>query len=554
MKNDPYLPPDDAVYFLPLGGAGEIGMNLNLYGHAGKWLMVDLGISFPDETLPGFEILTPDPRFIVERREDLLGLVLTHAHEDHLGAVQYLWPDLQCPVYASPFTAAVLRAKLQERGLAGQVPVHEIPVGGDFTIGPFRVRMVAMTHSVPEPSTLAIGTPVGTIVHTGDWKLDPEPVIGGPADAAALRGLGEQGVMALLCDSTNAMVPGTSGSETEVQKTLVGLFGRYPARVAVTCFATNVARLKSIAVAAEAAGRDVALVGRSLWRIVEAARETGYLGDLRPFLTAHEAGFVPRDRVVLICTGSQGEPRSALARIAAGDHPEIGLEPGDVVIYSSREIPGNERAIGRVQNQLAKAGIDLVTADDAAVHVSGHPARDELAQMYQWVKPRLVIPVHGEERHLVENARLAESCQVPATLIARNGTVVRIAADGGTVVGHVPSGRLGLSGKQLVATDGGVARSRQRLANNGVAVVTLVIDRTSRLAGRPKVTVLGLVNDAEEIAFDVADAVSDAFGAMDAADRLGDETVTERVRIAVRRAFNARYGKKPVIEVHIVRL
>ena len=460
MNSSPDLhrPGPDDLWFLPLGGSGEIGMNLNLYGHAGKWLMVDLGISFGDETMPGVDVIMPDPAFIAERREDLVGLVITHAHEDHLGAVQHLWPELRCPVYATPFTASVLRAKLFEKNLAGRVEIIEVPLSGRFTAGPFDVELVRVTHSVPEPSALILRTPLGAVLHTGDWKLDPAPVTGEPTDEAALIRLGDEGVLAMVCDSTNATVPGSSGSETAVRESLIELFGRFENRIAISCFATNVARLDSIAAAAAANDRHVALVGRSLWRINEAARANGYLKDVAPFLSEHDAGFLPREKTVLICTGSQGEPRSALSRIAADDHPEITLERGDTVIFSSREIPGNERAIGRVQNMLIGQGVEVITADDAFVHVSGHPAQDELIRMYQWVRPKLAVPVHGEIRHQTEHARLARSCQVADTIIPENGSIIRLAPGPAEVVGQVQHGRLALDGKRIVPLDAGVMR------------------------------------------------------------------------------------------------
>lgn len=554
---DPYRPGDDALYFLPLGGAGEIGMNLNLYGHAGKWLMVDLGISFADDTMPGLDVVLPDPAFIRERREDLVGLVITHAHEDHLGAVQHLWPELRCPVYATPFTAAVLRAKLHEKGLADQVEIREVQPSGRFTAGPFDVELIAVTHSVPEPSALAIRTPAGTVLHTGDWKLDPAPVLGPTTDEAALRRLGGEGVLAMICDSTNAMVPGHSGSESEVRDALAALFGRYRNRIVVTCFATNVARIDSIARAAAMHDRHVALVGRSLWRINAAARSAGYLSDLPPFLSEHDAGYLPRDKVVLIATGSQGEPRSALARIAADDHPEIVLEQGDVVVFSSREIPGNERAIGRIQNMLVRHGVELVTADMEGVHVSGHPARDELVRMYQWIRPLIAVPVHGEERQLQAHAQLARDCQVAQAVIPANGQILRLSEGGAEVAGEVQSGRLAIDGKRIVPLGRESLRGRHRIINNGAAVATLVIDRAGTLLTDPQVAVMGLLDDPAgdgEVSSSVAAAIRSAVEGMPAAERSDDESVRQAVRIAVRRSFNALQGKKPVTEVHLVRV
>lgn len=555
---DPFVPEDDALYFLALGGSGEIGMNLNLYGHRGKWLMVDLGISFADDTMPGLDVIMPDPSFIVERREDLVGLVVTHAHEDHLGAVQYLWPELRCPVYCTPFTASVLRAKLHERGLSGVVPIHEIPLGGSLEAGPFAVEYVTMTHSIPEPNALAIRTSAGTVVHTGDWKLDPDPLIGTVADEKRLREIGDEGVLALVGDSTNALVPGWTGSEATVRASLTDLIGRYPnVRVAVSCFATNVARLESIAVAAAAHDRHVALVGRSLWRINDAARANGYLTDVPKFLSEHDAGYLPREKLVLICTGSQGEPRSALARIAGNDHPQITLSRGDVVVFSSREIPGNERAIGRMQNQLVTQGIELVTADEEAIHVSGHPARDELVRMYQWVRPRIAVPVHGEQRHQQAHAALAQECQIPDQIVPANGELIRLGPDGpARVVAHVRSGRMALDGKRLIPLDNGMMRTRSRMVNNGASVVTLVMTARGELVTAPQVAVMGLIDEVadRDMLLDVVDAVREAVAGLSKTARTDDAQVKEAARIAVRRCFNASHGKKPVTDVHLVRV
>jgi ribonuclease J len=558
MNSSPDLhrPGPDDLWFLPLGGSGEIGMNLNLYGHAGKWLMVDLGISFGDETMPGVDVIMPDPAFIVERREDLVGLVITHAHEDHLGAVQHLWPELRCPVYATPFTASVLRAKLFEKNLAGRVEIIEVPLSGRFTAGPFDVELVRVTHSVPEPSALILRTSLGAVLHTGDWKLDPVPVTGEPTDEAALIRLGDEGALAMVCDSTNATVPGSSGSEAAVRESLIELFGQFENRIAISCFSTNVARLDSIAAAAAANDRNVALVGRSLWRINEAARANGYLKNVAPFLSEHDAGFLPREKTVLICTGSQGEPRSALSRIAVDDHPEITLERGDAVIFSSREIPGNERAIGRVQNMLIGQGVEVITADDAFVHVSGHPAQDELIRMYQWVRPKLAVPVHGEIRHQTEHARLARSCQVADTIIPENGSIIRLAPGPAEIVGQVQHGRLALDGKRIVPLDAGVMRGRHRMMYNGAAVATLVMDAAGALVTQPQVTVMGLIEgpEAGEILVEVGFAVRKAVEELPQQSRLDDEAVRQATRIAVRRSFNASQGKKPLTEVHLVRL
>jgi ribonuclease J len=498
----------------------------------------------------------PDPAFIVERRDRLLGIVATHAHEDHIGAIPYLWNELRCPVWATSFTASLLRAKLVEAGIADKVRINVVPISGRFTIGPFDLELITLTHSIPEPNAVALRTPVGTVLHTGDWKFDPDPLIGSTSDEAALRRLGDDGVLAMIGDSTNALRPGTSGSEADLRRSLIDLVGRYDARVAVACFASNVARLETIARAAAAHGREVALVGRSLWRIDKAARENGYLADLPRFLTEDEAGYLPRDKIVLICTGSQGEPRSALARIAREDHPNIVLETGDVVIFSSRIIPGNEKAINRLQNALVRLGVEIVTEEDHFVHVSGHPARDELVRMYQMVRPRVAIPVHGEARHLIAHANLAEQCQVQQPLIIQNGDLVRLTPSGAAIVDEVQVGRLANDGKGLLPLGGAALKDRRRVILNGSAVATLVVDRQGCLAAPPAISLIGLVEEAAESAALplLRDAVERAFAEIAAGPRRDDDAVRNVVRRVLRRLINERFGKRPLIEIHLVRI
>jgi ribonuclease J len=547
---------DNGLYFLPLGGTGEIGMNLNLYGHAGKWLMIDLGVMFGDDSTPGIDVIMPDIRYIADRRDKLVGLVLTHAHEDHLGAVPYLWPRLGCPIYATSFTASVLRAKLREHGLSEEVPITEVPLSGKFSIPPFDLELITLTHSIPEPNAIVIRTPAGNVLHTGDWKLDPEPLVGDVTDEAALRRLGEEGVLAMVCDSTNALVEGHSGSEAEVRDSLHDLVGKMKNRVAVACFASNVARVETIAKVAAAHDRRVALVGRSLWRIAQAAKDNGYLTDLAPFITEHDVGYLPREEVLMICTGSQGEPRSALTRIARGDHPAVTLAPGDAVIFSSRIIPGNEKPIGQLQNDLARLGVDIITEKDHFVHVSGHPARDELIAMYQWVRPRIAIPVHGEARHLAAHAKLAEECQVGQGLAISNGTLVQLRPTGAEILEHVHVGRIGLDGKALLSLDSEVMRVRHRTIWNGSAVVSLAINKRGELLGQPQITVHGLLNQSEhrdELA-ELSEAVRAAVQGVPLAARGDDQSIKEAARIALRRAVHASHGKKPVTDVHLVRV
>jgi ribonuclease J len=542
----------DELAFLALGGVGEIGMNLSLYGYAGRWLMIDCGITFADASLPGVEVVMADASFIAERSDTLVGLVATHAHEDHIGAIPYLWPRLKCPVYATPFTAAVLRLKLAEAGLEHEVPIIEVPISGKFAIGPFELELITLTHSIPEPNAVVLRTPLGVVLHTGDWKFDPDPLIGPGADMAALERLGDAGVLAMICDSTNAMRRGEAGSEAEVRRSLVDLVGRCRNRVVIACFASNVARLETAAIAAAAHDRHVALVGRSLWRIEHAARETGYLKDLPPFLTEEEAAYLPRDKVLLLCTGSQGEPRAALVRIAEDEHAHIVLENGDTVIFSSRVIPGNERAIGRLQNLLVRLGVEIITDHDHFVHVSGHPAQDELQRMYRAVRPRIAVPVHGEARHLLAQARLAEDCGVSQAIVTRNGEVVKLAPGPAAVIGEVPVGRLAADGKSLLDPASETLKNRQRMTFNGMALATVVLDAEGRLMAPPRVTVQGVgESDAQaELSRKVAEAVN----ALAPRERRDDKAVHEAARIAVRRVVRARYGKRPVTEVHVVRL
>ncbi len=544
------------LYFLPLGGTGEIGMNLNLYGHDGKWLMIDLGITFADESDPGIDVLMPDPAFIEARRGDLVGLVLTHAHEDHIGAVPYLWRRLRCPIYATAFTAAILRGKLQEAGLLEEAAITEVPLSGRFSVGPFEIELITLTHSIPEPNAVVLRTAAGTVLHTGDWKLDPEPLVGEDYDEAALKRLADEGVLAMVCDSTNALVEGDSGSESEVRDNLMALVGRLKQRVAVACFASNVARVETVFRVAAAHGRRVALSGRSLRRIYQAARDSGYLNDLPPPISDKDVGYLPREEILLLCTGSQGEPRAALWRIARDEHPQVALEEGDAVIFSSRMIPGNERAIHRLHNALAGLGVEVIADGDQRLHVSGHPARDELVQMYQWVRPRVAIPVHGETRHLVEHAALARACQVPLALVAANGSLIRLAPGPAEIVEQVPSGRLALDGNRLIAADGAVMRARRRMHFNGSAVATLVVDGEGRLREETRLATEGLVDaEIEPETLDAArQAIADALERLPADARRRDEEVSEAARIALRRAFHKAIGKRPVTQVHLVRV
>ncbi len=542
----------DALHFVPLGGAGEIGMNLNLYACQGKWLMVDLGITFPGDSLPGVDVVMPDPAFIEERRADLLALVLTHAHEDHLGAVAYLWPRLRCPVYATPFAAAILRGKLEEASLLDEVPLIEVPLAGTLALGPFGLSFVSLTHSIPEPNALVIRTPFGTVFHTGDWKIDPDPLVGDDFDVDAVRRAGEGGVLALIGDSTNATVEGESGSEAGVRDKLTELIANCPHGVAVTLFASNIARLASIAEAAHANGREPVLVGRALKRFARAAQETGYLDSGLRLLNEEAGAALHREQAVYLCTGCQGEPRAAMARIAGDSHPRIRLAAGDMVIFSSKIIPGNERPIGLMHNRLVARGIEVITEKESAVHVSGHPCRGELRQMYQWVRPQIAVPVHGETRHMIAHAALADALQVPTTVLVKNGDVLRLAPGAAEITGHARAGRLVLDGAALMPAEHDAIRVRRKLMYDGVVVVTLVADRTGRIIAPPQIVLSGVGGDTDDAEAMLAEAVEDAIDRLPRARSREEGPVQEAVRLAVRRAIVKSRGKRPVIEVKMV--
>jgi ribonuclease J len=548
------FPSDDELLFLALGGAGEIGMNLNLYGHAGKWLMLDLGIAFGDDSMPGVEVIMPDPAFIEERRRDLVGIVLTHAHEDHLGAVADLWPRLKAPVYATPFAASVLRRKLIQAGLVDEVPVTEIALGARFKVGPFDLEMITMTHSILEPNALAVRTKLGTVFHTGDWKIDPEPLLGEVTDEETLKRIGDEGVLAMVCDSTNVFVEGEAGSEAKVRDNLRKLVKGRSGRVAVTCFASNLARVESIALAAVAAGRHPVLSGPALLRMIECAQECGYMLDFPAHISPQDGAYLPRDKVLYICTGSQGEERASMAKIANDEHRDLVLEEGDTAIFSSRVIPGNERSVGRLHNALMSRGVEVITDHEADIHVSGHPARDELVQVYQWVRPRIALPVHGEVRHMIEHAALARKCQVPETIVAPNGTLVRLAPGPAEIIDHVHAGRLARDGDGVVQLEGGTLRDRRKLLWNGAAAATIVIDGKGRPVAPPKVSLRGIEDEDGTLALAVMGGLNEMLADLSAAERRDDGRIEEAARQAVRRVVRAHLGKKPLTDVHIVRI
>ena len=544
MKND--YTPEDELLFLALGGSGEIGMNVNLYGCQGKWIMVDLGMTFSGNEYPGVELVFADLDFIEERRKDLLGIVLTHAHEDHIGAVPYFAGDLGVPLYATPFTADLVTRKLEEAGLLGEVELNIIEEDhGRIELGPFSITYLPLAHSIAEGNALLIDTPHGRIFHTGDWKLDEEPIIGEPTTEEELREIGAEGVLALVCDSTNVFNPNPSGSEGAVHRALMEEVARHSGkRVVVTTFASNVARLQTLGEVARETGRQICVAGRSLDRIIEVAQDNGYLADFPKPVDFDTAMGLPRGEVLILATGGQGEPRAALARMAENNHP-IELTAGDVVLFSSRQIPGNEIPIGKIQNQLAARGITMVTDRQALIHVSGHPGRPELEALYDWLKPEILVPVHGEIRHMAEQARVGKASGIPSQVVQKNGDLVRLAPGKPGKVAEVRAGRLVLDGDIIAPADGDAITMRRRIAGEGVLVVVLA------RGARPMIEAVGIPLDEDLPAFleEAAEDVLKAIGRLKGRDAKDVDAIREAARLAARRAAQRWSGKKPQVRV-----
>lgn len=548
------------LVFVPLGGVGEIGMNFALYGFGPadkrEWLIVDVGVTFPDATLPGVDLVLPDTRFIEEQLPNLRGIVITHAHEDHYGALLDIWPKLKAPVWMTPFAAGLLEAKRQGEHGAPKIPVTVYRGGDTFEVGPFKIEAIPVSHSIPEPMSLAITSPLGTIVHTGDWKLDPAPEIGPMTDEARFRAIGDAGVLALICDSTNAMREGESPSEQAVGEGLRGVIQKAAGRVAITTFSSNVGRVRSIAEAARDSGRQVLVLGRSLKRMIGVAAELGYMEGIPPFIAEEDYGFIPRENLVVICTGSQGEGRAALAKLARDEMKSVALSPGDTVVFSSRTIPGNEKAILEIKNQLIDQGIRIIEDGEALVHVSGHPRRSELRKMYEWTRPQIGVPVHGEAAHLVAQGSLMTASGIGQVAQVRDGDMVRLAPGAAEIVGKVPFGRVYKDGRLIGDDEAMGIRDRRKLSFAGHVALNVVLDERYELAGDPDIVAIGvaMVNakgaDMEEV---MLDAAIGAFESIPRQRRKDLDLVQESVRRAVRGAANEAWGKKPLVTVFVTR-
>jgi ribonuclease J len=553
---------DDELVFLPLGGSGEVGMNLNAYGYGPEanreWIVVDVGVTFGDLSTPGVDVIVPDPTFLEGER--IRGIVLTHAHEDHIGALPWLCPRLKAPLYATPFTAFLIREKLREAGILDQVTIHEVPLGGTIELGPFSIEMVTMTHSIAEPNGLAITSPLGTVLHTGDWKLDDAPVIGRTTDSDAIKSLGDEGLLALVCDSTNVFVEGSAGSESDVRDALFELIGSLKTgRIAVGCFASNVARMDSVIAAAEAAGRRVFLAGRSMNRITSAAKHVGLLSGVQKFLSDEEAKRWPEDQILYLCTGSQGEANAAMSRVASGTHPVVKLGLGDHCIFSSRVIPGNELSIARLQDRLSDRGVRIYTEKDhPGIHVSGHPCRDELRQIYAWARPKIAVPTHGMRRHLAEHAILARELGVEETVTPRNGDIVRLAPGPAAIIDEVPNGRLFVDGGLLVTEQGEALRERRHASTNGVLIVSFALDRRGKIVSDIDLRAIGLPGDEEnplEDALDnMAERVEQVVRSLKAEALEDDMVIEQAVSRTLKKAGQQFWDRRPIVETIVLRL
>lgn len=549
------------LVFVPLGGVGEIGMNLALYGlrsgNEREWLCVDMGISFADAEVPGVDIIMPDVQFLEKERRNLKGIVLTHGHEDHVGAMYDLWPRFKVPVFTTPFTAALLDSKRVMEPNASPIPVTVIKQGGRVQIGSFEVEFVPVAHSIPESNALAIRTNLGLVVHTGDWKLDPHPVAGAVTDEQRMRELGEEGVDAVIADSTNAIRDGESPSETDVAKSLVEIVKGAKGRVAVTTFASNVARIRSAALAAQAAGREVVVAGRAMERVINVARELHYLKGVPPFRGIDAYSSLPRSQVLVLLTGSQGEPRAALARIANDDHPDIELDRGDTLIFSSRTIPGNEKPVNRILNEMIRRGVKVITDRTHLVHVSGHPRRGEVARLYQWLKPKLVVPVHGEALHLSEHAALAREQGVPEVALCGDGDILRLAPGRAEVVGDVPAGRIYRDGQMLINAESPTISQRRKLSFAGVVSVAVALSERGELVGEPEVEIAGLPEFSapnQPMQNFVVDAIYDCLDSLPKHKRRDPEAIEESISRAIRSQVNSIWGKKPVCHVLVLQV
>ena len=551
----------DELLFCPLGGSGEIGMNMNLYAYGNeenrKWIVVDMGVTFADDSIPGIDLIFPDPSFLIDKKKDLLGIVLTHAHEDHIGAIAHIWPQLNCNIYATPFTAVLVQEKFKEKKIDISSKIKIVQLNSNLKLGPFNIDFVTLTHSILEPNGLSINTPLGTVLHTGDWKIDPNPLIGNNIDKQKLIEIGKKGVIAMICDSTNVLYPGRAGSESDVRDSLLNIIEKQKKKIIVTSFASNVARMETVFYCAKKTNRKICLVGRSMLRIYKAARKCGYLGNLLEPIDVKDSNKIPREEIIFLCTGSQGEPMGATNRVINDTHPDVYIEAGDTIIFSSKMIPGNEKKLYKLQNLITKKDINLITEENAFVHVSGHPNRDDLKDMYSWVKPNCVIPVHGEHRHMKEHISFSKEMQVPYSLQVENGDIIKlIPSKNAKIVDKAPSGKMYLDGEVSVNSESRSIKERRNLASNGYLEVTIIISDSGKLT-KPIISFKGIPNkeeDVDDIIFDMEGEIHKVCKSFSLENKKHEKNLIESIKNNCRRLIKDKTGKKPYTNINIARL
>jgi len=550
----------EELLFCPLGGSGEIGMNMNLFSYGkpdnSKWIIVDIGVTFADDSIPGIDLIYPDPGFIIDKKDDLLGIVLTHAHEDHIGAIAHIWPKLKCKMYATPFTAILIKEKFKEKKIDIQNYLHIVQLNGTIQLGPFKIEFITLTHSIIEPNGLAIETPAGIVLHTGDWKVDPEPLIGDKINQSRLIEIGKKGVLAMICDSTNVLNPGRAGSESDVRASLAEIMSRIKKRIIVTSFASNVARMETIFYCAEKTGRKISLVGRSMHRIFKAARECGYLKNVIEPVDSRDVKNISKDKIVYLCTGSQGEPMGAMMRIVNHTHQDVYIEKGDTVIFSSKIIPGNEKKLYKLQNELVKNEIEVISEDTQFVHVSGHPNREDLKDMYSWIKPKAVIPVHGEHRHMMEHISFAKEQQVPYPVQVENGDIVRLyPGKKPEVYDKAPFGRLYVDGNISVTEDSWSIKERKKLSVHGYLEVTILINKNGKMHNQPVISFKGLpINESDDFSYDLEEEINNISKTFAINNKKQEHNFIEALQIGCRKITKEKTGKKPYTNINLVRL
>tara|TARA_B100001996_G_scaffold378925_1_gene363837 strand:- start:24 stop:1682 length:1659 start_codon:yes stop_codon:yes gene_type:complete len=550
----------EELLFCPLGGSGEIGMNLNLYAYGKsdnqKWIIVDVGVTFADDSIPGIDLIYPDPGFIVDKKDDVLGIILTHAHEDHIGAIAHIWPKIKCNIYATPFTAVLVREKFKEKKIDISAYLKFVELNGSLNLDPFKIEFVTLTHSILEPNGLKINTPAGTILHTGDWKCDPNPLIGNKIDEQKLKKIGDEGVLAMICDSTNVFSVGRAGSELDVRKNMLEVIQRLKKRIIVTSFASNVARMESVFYCAEKTGRQISLVGRSMHRIFKAARECGYLKNIIKPIDPRDAKKIGRDKIIYLCTGSQGEPMGAMTRIANYIHPDVYIEKDDTVIFSSKIIPGNEKKLYKLHNQLVKEGIEVISEENEFIHVSGHPNREDLRDMYNWIRPKSIIPVHGEHRHMIEHIKFAEEMQVPYPVEVENGDIVKLfPGSKPEVYDKAPSGRLYVDGNIAVEEDSRSIKERRNISANGVLDVTILVTPKGNIHNKPIFNYSGLpINNDEDYKYELENIIEKTTRSFSLNNQNQKDNIIDAIKISCRKITKEKTGKKPLTSIKLIRI